>query len=159
MAEKSDQKQEYKNLIQAALFVAGKAMSVDQLSAAIGIASAGYLRGLADELTEETKSGAGPFVILRFGDKYEFTLKEPYSSKVGGLAGSPDITKGSLKILAYVSKNEPLMQSALVKAFGSSTYDHIHELLEKGFVSTKKSGRTKRIETTQRFREYFNLSK
>ena len=114
---------------------------------------------MADELVEETKISGDPFLVLKFGDKYELTLKEPYATKVSGLAGSPDITKSSLKILAYISKNEPIMQNSIVKAFGSSTYDHVKELLEKGFISTKKVGRTKRIETTNRFREYFNLNK
>lgn len=84
-------------------------------------------------------------------------MKEPYASRVNGLAGKPDITKGSLRMLAYISKNEPVMQNSVVKAFGSSTYDHVRELIEKDFVSAKRVGRTKRLATTARFREYFNL--
>ena len=50
------------------------------------------------------------------------------------------------------------MQSAIVKAFGSSTYDHMKELLEQEFVVTKKLGRSKRVETTQKFKEYFGVA-
>lgn len=155
--EKEEQKREHKELAEAALFVSGKALSAEELASALGISSIGYFRRLMDELVEEGKSSAGPFSVSRIGEKYELGVKEPYASRVNGLAGKPDITRGSLKVLAYVSKNEPIMQSSIVRAFGSSTYDHIRELVEKDFITTKKVGRTKRVATTARFREYFNV--
>lgn len=155
--EREQQKSEHKNLVKAALFVSGKALTVDELAAALGIPSIGYLKKTIDELIEECKTSSDPFAVVSIGNKYELTLKEPYSTKVNNLAGKPDITKGSLRILAYISKNEPIMQSNIVKAFGSSTYDHVKELAEKDFISTKKVGRTRRIATTNRFREYFSL--
>ncbi len=94
---------------------------------------------------------------MKIGGRYELSVREPYASKVNGLAGKPDITRGSLRILAYISKNEPIMQNSVVKAFGSSTYDHVRELIEKDFISAKRIGRTKRLTTTARFKEYFNL--
>ena len=54
------------------------------------------------------------------------------------LAGAPEISKSSLRILAYISKNEPLMQNGIVKAFGSSTYEHIKELQEKEFIRSMR---------------------
>lgn len=77
--------------------------------------------------------------------------------RLTGLAGSPDISRASLRILAYISRNEPIMQSSVVKAFGSSAYVHIKELVEKEFVRALRTGRTKRIETTNKFREYFGI--
>lgn len=156
--EKEQQRREYKDLAKAALFVSGKALSAEELAAALGISSIGYLRQAVDELVEEGGAGPDPLAVFKVGVKYELGVKEPYASRVNALAGKPDITSGSLKILAYISRNEPMMQSSIVRAFGSSTYDHIRELTEKDFITTKRVGRTKRVATTPRFREYFNVS-
>jgi hypothetical protein len=43
---------------------------------------------------------------------------------VKDLAVGPDISRGGLRLLAYISKNDGIMQSQLVKAFGQSTYLH-----------------------------------
>ncbi len=117
----------------------------------------GYLNKVLNDLVEEGKADGGPFAVVKIGSKYELSVKEPYASRVNNLAGKPDITKGSLRILAYISKNEPIMQNSVVKAFGSSTYNHVKELLEKDFISAKRMGRTKKLATTARFKEYFNL--
>ena len=86
-----------------------------------------------------------------------FSLKEPYASKVAGLASGPDISRGALRILAYISKNDGVLQSSVVKNFGSSVYDYIKELTEKEFIETQKIGRSKKITTTDKFKEYFNV--
>lgn len=148
---------EYKNLIEAALFISGKPMNINEIASALGIISVGYLKNAADKLLDEYKNKNGSLIMVKIGDKYELTLKEPYASKVSSLAGSPDITKTSLKVLAYISKNEPIMQSSIIKAFGPSSYMHIKELTEKDFLTAKKAGRTKKLETTQKFKEYFKL--
>lgn len=149
---------EYRKMVEAALFVSSKAMSVAEIAAAVGVASVGTMQGIIDQLVKEYESRESALGIFKVGDKYILSLKEPYASRVNSLAGEPDISKSSLRILAFISKNEPVMQSAIVKSFGSSTYDHMKELLEKEFVMTKKIGRSKRVETTQKFKEYFGVA-
>ncbi len=155
--EKPQQRSELKNLIQAALFASGKSMGVDEMAAALGVGSVGFLKSAADELAEDYSKNGGPFTISKLGERYELVLREPYASKVSGLAGSPELTRSTLRTLAYISKNEPVLQSNVVKAFGSSAYSHVGELIEKEFVSARRAGRSKRLETTRRFREYFNV--
>jgi chromosome segregation and condensation protein ScpB len=48
------------------------------------------------------------------------------------------------------------MQSSIVKIFGAGAYDYVKELADKEFIETKKEGRSKKITTTAKFREYFN---
>jgi segregation and condensation protein B len=152
-----DSMEDYKRLAEAALFVSGKAMSVDELAKALGIASVGAIPGMLAELTSEYEKNNSALGIFKIGDRYVMGVKEPYASKVNSLAGKPDLSSGALRILAYVSKNEPVIQSSVVKTFGSTSYDYIKELVGKDFISTKRSGRSKSIQTTQRFREYFNV--
>lgn len=151
-------KDEYKKLIEAALFAAGRAMSVEEIAEATGIASSGYIVSALDELAKDYAArGSTAIMLSSIGGKYMLALKEPYASKVKGLAGAPDISRPALRILAYISKNEPIMQSALVGLFGPSVYEHMKELLDKDFVKAERSGRSKRISTTLKFKEYFGV--
>lgn len=149
---------EYKRLVEAMLFVSSRALSPDEMAKQLGVASVGSVIKIADQLVEEYKRADTALSIEKLGDKYSMTIKERYSAKVSSLAGQPDITKGGLRILAYVSKNEPIMQNIVIKGFGDSAYVYIHELIEKEFITAKKVGRTKKLETTTKFKEYFNLS-
>ena len=153
------ERREQLKLIEAALFASGRAMGADELAATTGVASIGYVKKLADELSEDYKSRDSSICVVKIGDKYMLSLRDEYANRVSSVAGQPDLSKGALRILAYVSRNEPVMQSSLVKAFGSTVYDYMKELLENDFVRASREGRSKRVETTQKFREYFNFSK
>ncbi len=148
---------DYKRLVEAALFVSGKAMSASEISQAIGVASVGAVTTMLTELTNDYEKNQSSLGVFKIGDKYILSVKEPYASRVSSLAGTPELTKGAMRILAFVSKNEPVLQSAVVKTFGSATYDYLKELKEKDFITAKASGRTKKLETTLKFKEYFNF--
>jgi segregation and condensation protein B len=152
----ADEQLDYKRLIEAALFMSPNAMSASDLSGITGIKSIGHIEQMLNELKEEYSGRETALEILEIDKKYMFALREPYASRVSVLASGPDITRGSLKVLAYVSQNNNALQSYLVKVFGTSTYDHIKELLEHGFIERKKQGRSWRISTTNKFKEYFN---
>jgi segregation and condensation protein B len=156
MAEQRNE--EHMRVAEAALFVSGKAMGLDDIAKVLGVASMGYVKKLMEELMHDYEGNKSALTVVNIGDKYALAVKSAYASKVNDLAGAPDISKGALRILAYIGRNEPIMQNSIVKAFGSSTYDHMKELLEKEFVTSQKKGRTRRIETTQKFREYFSIS-
>jgi len=155
----NDIRKDIKKLVEAVLFISGKAMSINEISAAVSVASPGQIKNLLKELEEDYKNADTSLSISLIGEKYIMDLKEPYGSKVNSIAESADISKSSLRILAYISKNEPIMQSNVVKIFGSSAYQHIKELIQNDFISASRYGRTKKINTTQKFVEYFNLSK
>ncbi len=152
-----EQANEYKKLVEAALFVTSKAMGSDELAKVLGIASVGAVSNIVEELMQDYEGNGSAIGIFKIGDKYIMSVKEPYANKVNELAGAPEMSKGALRILAYVSKNEPVMQNTIVKTFGSSSYDYIHELQEKEFLQASKIGRTKKLETTDKFKEYFNF--
>lgn len=146
-----------RKLVEAALFMSPKPVSIAELSELTGVASPGIVEKLVRELAEDYKNRDTVLEIAELGGKYVFSLKSPYSSKVKGVGAGPDLSRGALRILAYISKNENMLQSQLVNYFGSSTYDYMKELEEKEFVETKKFKRSKRISTTQKFKEYFNV--
>ena len=148
---------DYKKTIEAALFVSGRAMDTEEIAKLVGIGSVGHVKKILDELIVDYQNRDSSLIVSKTGEKYVLGVRNEYAEKVNSLAGAPEISKSSLRILAYISKNEPVMQNSVVKAFGSPTYEHVKELLEKEFIRTMKVGRTKRIETTNKFREYFSL--
>ncbi|MCL5238879.1 MAG: SMC-Scp complex subunit ScpB [Candidatus Marsarchaeota archaeon] len=147
---------DYKRLVEAALFMSPNALSAQDLSGITGIKSIGHIEQMLAELKAEYASRETSLEVIEIDKKYMLSLREPYASRVSQLASGPDITKGALKVLAYISQNNNTMQSYLVKVFGASTYDHVKELIEHGFIERKKRGRSWRISTTNKFREYFN---
>ncbi len=148
---------EYKKIIEAALFMSPNAMSINDITKATGIMSPGIIEKLLAELTSEYESRDTSLKIMGISGKYMFSLKDEYISKVSSLASGPDISRGALRILAYISKNEGAIQSDLVKYFGSSTYDYMKELEEKEFVEAKKYKRSKKLSVTPKFNEYFSI--
>ncbi|HIH49852.1 MAG: SMC-Scp complex subunit ScpB [Candidatus Micrarchaeaceae archaeon] len=156
MASQSNSR-DYKKVLESALFVSGRAMELEEMAKIAGIGSIGHAKKLLAELIKDYDTRDTALKISEIGGKYSLGVKNEYAEMVGSLAGAPEISKSSLRILAYVSKNEPVMQNSIVKAFGSSTYEHIKELQEKEFIRAMRAGRTKRIETTEKFREYFGL--
>ncbi len=157
MATNQANSRDYKKVMESALFVSGRALDLDEMAKIAGIGSIGHARKVLAELIKDYDERDTALRISEAGGKYSLGVRNEYAEMVGSLAGAPEISKSSLRILAYISKNEPVMQSSVVKAFGSSTYEHMKELQEKEFVRTMRVGRTKRIETTDKFREYFNL--
>lgn len=148
---------DHKKLVEAALFMSQNALGVNELVGATGIMSPGKIQEILKELVTEYGGRDTSLQILEIGGKYMFALKEPYATKVSGLAIGPDLSRGALRVLAYISKNPNLLQSSIVKIFGSTTYEYMKELTEKEFIETKKIGRSKKISTTQKFKEYFNV--
>jgi len=152
-----DENAEYKKLVEAALFMSPNAMSISEIASATGIASPGMIEKILSQLIAEYDSRDTSLKIMAISGKYMFSLKDQYISKVSSLASGPDISRGALRILAYISKNNGMLQSDLVKYFGSSTYEYMKELEDKEFVQAKKYKRSKKIETTPKFGEYFSV--
>ena len=126
MNESSD----YKKVAEAALFASGRAMSAHELASVMGVDSMGYVKSVMDSLMKDYSQRDGALEIKAIGDTYVLEVRNAFSQRVAVLAGSPDISRPSLRILAYISKNEPVMQSGIVRLFGSSAYEHIGELVE-----------------------------
>ena len=144
-------------VIEAALFMSPDPIDVRDLARIAGLGAIGYVDELIKKLNEEYEKNGNAMVIKKIGNAYQMTLKDEYFNLVAGLAKESEIRVGALKVLAYISKNEPIMQSKLAKIFGSGVYDYVKELTEKGFLHCEKKGISKEIRTTEKFRDYFAI--
>lgn len=70
-----------------------------------------------------------------------------------------ELTPAILKTLSIVAIKEPILQTELIELRGSSAYDHLKALLQKGLISRRRDSNTRsyRVKTTDKFAEYFKL--
>ncbi len=142
-------------IIEAALFMSSKPLSVAELGKLIGVAAPGFVSQRLDALQKRYGSAGSSIEIALEEGKYYMRLRADYVGFVKDFAQQGEISRHALRTLAYISKSEGVKKSLLADRLGSTIYQDIAELVEKGFVTQKKSGRTKALSTTPKFKAYF----
>jgi segregation and condensation protein B len=150
---------EPKRLIEAALFMSGRELSVPELKKLTGIASAGHIRGMIEELQKEYGKKGGSLEISEVDGAYLMRVKDDYVDFVKQFAQSATISKSALRTLSYVAKHNGILKSEVVKRIGTMIYDDVRELVENGFILQRKYGRSSKLFLTDKFRAYFEPGK
>ncbi|MBP1910082.1 SMC-Scp complex subunit ScpB [Methanolobus bombayensis] len=144
-----------KEVIEAALFAAGGALDATTLGKLIGKNKKKAIP-IALGLVEEYASRETGLEVLDLGERYVMQVKPQYTDAVRPLAPK-ELSAPMLRTLSMIAYHQPLIQSDLVDMRGNSAYDHIRELKERGFVEALPHGRTKILQTTALFADYFGL--
>lgn len=144
-----------KALIEAALFAAGKALSLKDLSRLSGL-SEENTRTLAEELVRDYSLRDSGIEIRGFEDRYVMQVRAALARDVISVAPK-EIDAPLIRTLAIIAYKQPLKQSNLAEIRGNKSYSHVKELEQMGLISAKKTGRTKVLTTTKGFAEYFGL--
>ncbi|WNY27241.1 SMC-Scp complex subunit ScpB [Methanolapillus ohkumae] len=145
-----------KQVIEAALFAAGSAVSVDTLMK-ISQKSKREVRDLVLALREEYLSRGSGIEISDLSDRFVMQVRPDFAEKVRDVAPK-ELTSSQLKTLSIIAYHQPITQSDIVEMRGSNAYEHIGELSERGFIDLKPQGRTKIITTTRLFADYFGMA-
>jgi len=146
-------------LIEGALYVAGKPLDLQTLSSIAKMRSEDKVREIARSVAERYKHSDTSLEVLELQDgRFVMQLKPQYVTAVKKLATRKLLTPGPLKTLSFIALKQPVTQSYVVKVRGKLTYDHVRQLEDLQLVSESKLGRTKVLRTTQTFADYFNLS-
>ncbi|WP_010478035.1 SMC-Scp complex subunit ScpB [Thermococcus zilligii] len=149
---------EDKALVEAALFVSGRPLSLNELSKALGIKSLDYLEKLIELIAAEYAERKSAIEVVRvLGDKFVMQVKQEYSQKVIHLMPKPDLRTGELKTLALIAYLQPIEQSKIIKLRGSQAYEHIKKLMEMGLIYAEPHEKTKLLGTTQKFAELYGF--
>ncbi len=144
------------SIVEAALFISAKPLAVSELGRLIGVAAPGYVEGVVKRLIADYDSRESSIQIVFEDGKYVMRVRREYLDKVKPFAQSAEISQHALKALAYINNKEGVLKSSLVKQLGDSVYQDVKELVEKGFITQKKAGRSKSLHTTDKFKEYFS---
>jgi segregation and condensation protein B len=147
------------DVIEAALYAAGRPLDIDTLSSLINEKSREIVKSLADSLILRYKEVNGGLELLRLHDgRYVMQLRPDLVQGVMRLVTRKLLTRGPLKTLSFIAIKQPVTQAYVVKVRGNLAYTHIKILREKGLISEEKLGRTKILKTTPVFSDYFSLS-
>ncbi len=144
-----------KKLIEAALFVAARPMTLAELYHVVGIPKP-RIKKLLKEMEKEYDKHS--LSVRERDNYYELHIKEEYKNHVEHLAPEKDFSKATLQTLSLISYHNPAKQSFVVETRGNRAYDHIKELSSRGFIRLEPEGHTNRIHITKKFLDYFDLT-
>lgn len=144
-----------KGVVEAALYSAGKALSVDEI-AQITNFTVEEVRGHLRQLVREYAKRGSAIEIAQIGNKWTMQIREEYTEKARAFA-PPKIPMDLLKTAALIAYYQPILQSDLFDMVGSRVYDHVKALVNLNLITSKPSGRSFQLTTTRHFVELFGL--
>ncbi|WP_299414504.1 SMC-Scp complex subunit ScpB [Acaryochloris sp. IP29b_bin.148] len=110
------------------------------------------------ELMQDYAHRDSALEIVETDDGFSLQLRQTYQSMVNTLV-PVDLGVGAQRTLAAIALKGPIAQTDLVELRGSGAYQHVQELVEKGFVQKRRqsSGRSYRVQITDQFYQYFQI--
>ena len=144
--------------IEAALYSAGRPLSIEEIIRASGTESRTKTGELLLSIMKKTKSAFKALEIVILPDSsYVFQLKPEYSHVVRRYASKPILPKATLKTLSYIAYMQPISSKQLVETRGSGVYSHLKELRQLDYISHQNVGRLRIYTTTEKFQKYFGI--
>jgi len=153
--EEIDKEIEEENLrkVEAALFIAGKFMSLQELVALTDVNPI-LLKKTLEDLSEKYKDSG--VEIINKNNLWKMDVSSNYVWMVNRLAGgSSEFSRAAQETLALIAYKQPMKQSIVVKIRGNKAYDHIKGFVERGLVNKKKMGHTAELTLNESFFDYF----
>ncbi|HVX03004.1 MAG TPA: SMC-Scp complex subunit ScpB [Nitrososphaera sp.] len=145
--------------IEAALYSAGRPLTVDELVRASGTSSKEKTLRVVNDLVKKTKTTFKAIEVVQLEDSsYVFQLKPAYTPLIRRFAQHPLVPAAALKTLTYIAYEQPVTSKRLVQIRGSQVYQHVKELEQMQFVEHENLGRLKVYRTTKKFQEYFGIT-
>jgi len=143
-----------KRLIEAALFVAAKPLSLADLYQVLKIPKS-RIKKIIDEM--KGHYGEHGVRIVEAGGLYEMKIDSSFEEHVSHLAPHKDFPKAVLQTLSLIAYKNPVKQSNIVSVRGNRAYDHLKELEAKRFIRREVSGHTNIVHITRKFLDYFGI--
>jgi segregation and condensation protein B len=145
-------------LLEAALYVAGKPMDINEICAVLGSRSKKNAQKLLTALKQDYLSRNTALEILELKDeRYVLQLKAEYTPLVKKLVNRPLLSSGPLKTLSYIAYRQPITQKRVIEVRGQHAYGHVKMLKDMGLISAEHVGRSMALRTTEYFADYFGL--
>jgi segregation and condensation protein B len=152
-----EKEKENEEKIEAALFIAGRFLNLQDLIMLTDINPI-MLKEILMKLEKKYLNSA--VRIINRNNSWKMDVAEKYNYMVNKLAtGNTEFTKAEQETLAVIAYKQPIKQSVVIKIRGNKAYDHIHKFLELGLVTSKKAGHTNDLLLSEEFYEYFNVQK
>lgn len=148
---------EIKRIIEAALFVSGRNLTIEELARLCESGNLGKIKRICDELKKEYDERNSGIKIYFSDNAYFMGTAKDLENKISNLSPVKEISKNALKILSFIAYYQPVKQKDVIEKFGY-VYDSILKLENSGFIRRYKEKNYKVIETTKKFEEYFKIT-
>jgi segregation and condensation protein B len=144
--------------LEAALYSAGRPLTIEELIKASGTESRTKTLALMTNLVKRTKSALKAIEIASLPDgSYVFQLKAEYNTVIRKYASKPLLPTATLKTLSYIAYMQPVSSKRLVEVRGSGVYLHLRLLQQLAYIEHQNVGRLKIYNTTEKFQKYFGI--
>ncbi len=144
--------------LEAALYSAGRPLSIEELIKASGTESRTKTLALMTGIVKKTKSAFKAIEIAALPDgSYVFQLKPEYNTVIRKYASKPLLPTATLKTLSYIAYMQPISSKRLVEVRGSGVYMHLKLLEQLAYIEHQNVGRLKIYNTTEKFQKYFGI--
>ena len=144
--------------VEAALFIAGKFLSTQELVALTDLNPI-LLNQVLSKLLEKYDENSA-IEIVNKGELWKMDVKPDYIEIVNRLAtGNNEFTRAEQETLAIIAHKQPITQSKIIHTRGNKAYDHIKRFTQLGLIKSKKKGRTYELSLSDEFYNYFNVNK
>jgi len=146
-----------KKKVEAVLFTIGKHISLGEIKKLSGITEDNLLNQYLNELKEEYEKNDSSLRLIQDNEFWKMGVKEEYCDIVENIVSDTELSKSVMETLGVIAWKHPALQADVVHIRTNKAYDDIKQLEELGFISRSKSGRTKKINLTEKFFNYFDL--
>ncbi len=145
--------------IEAALYSAGRPLSIEEIIRASGTESRTKTLALLATIEKKTRTAFKAIEVAVLPDgAYVFQLKPEFNDVVRRFASKPILPKATLKTLSYIAYMQPVSSKQLVETRGTGVYSQLKELRQLDFIAHQNVGRLKIYTTTAKFQKYFGIS-
>jgi len=142
--------------VEAALFIAGKFMSIQEIVALTNVNPI-LLKKILEDLSEKYKESG--IDVINKNNLWKMDVSSDYVWMVNRIAsGNSEFTKAEQETLALIAYKQPMKQSIVVKIRGNKAYDHIRGFVERSLINKKKMGHTAELTLNESFFDYFSLT-
>jgi len=148
----------HRNQIEASLYVAGRPLTIEELSTKLEIPKK-EVEKLINDIAFDYLDRSTALVINLVSESYQMSLKPEYAEKVSKFAKGGAIAEKYLRTLTIIALKQPILKSLVVKIRGSGAYEHVKYLIDNGLITAVKKGRSKELTTTDKYSEMFGLPK
>jgi len=158
-AQEAEKTQRCLRLLEAALYVAGRPLNLNELCSVLSTRSKKKTKKYIKTLMQEYSARDTALEILALKDeRYVLQLKADFTPLVKKLVNRPLLSSGPLKTLSYIAYRQPISQKRVIEVRGQHAYGHVKLLRDMGLVAAERAGRSMTLRTTDYFADYFGLT-
>lgn len=142
--------------VEAILFASGRFLNASRIAELLECYQEDIQKAV-DSLNKTYEKTDSSLHILHEDGAYKLHVRDEYLDLVSKIVSDTELSGPVLETLAIVAWRSPVIQSEVVEIRGSNAYDHIKEIVERGFVEREPEGRSYKLQITEKFFEYFDI--